>query len=145
MPYGRVGSSPTRATNQLTIINYQFSIMERRNVVVEKSYDFAVRIVKLSQFLVDEKKERVLSRQVLRSGTSIGANIEEAVGAHSTNDFLGKLTIAYKEARETRYWLNLLKDTQYLTIDQFNSLFYDVEEIIKIIGKIQSTTKKKVN
>lgn len=112
---------------------------------MEKSYAFAVRVVRLQQFLVEHKREFVLSKQILRSGTSIGANVEEAIGAQSTNDFLAKISISYKEARETRYWIKLLKDTNYLTLDQFNSLFYDIEAILKIISKIQSTTKNKQN
>ncbi|HRH21694.1 MAG TPA: four helix bundle protein [bacterium] len=119
--------------------------MGRDNVILEKSYAFAVRVVRLQQFLVEHKREFVLSKQILRSGTSIGANVEEAIGAQSTNDFLAKISIAYKEARETRYWIRLLKDTNYLTLDQFNSLFYDIEAILKIISKIQSTTKNKQN
>lgn len=119
--------------------------MGRDNVILEKSYAFAVRVVRLQQFLVEHKREFVLSKQILRSGTSIGANIEESVGAQSTNDFLAKISIAYKEARETKYWIRLLRDTNYLTLDQFNSLFYDIEAILKIISKIQSTTKSKQN
>ena len=116
--------------------------MAQDNIILSKSYKFAIRIVNLYKFLVEVKREYVLSKQVLRSGTSIVANIEEAIGAQSTNDFLAKLAIAYKEARETRYWINLLKDTCFLNLDQFDSLLYDIEEIIKIIGKIQATTKK---
>lgn len=85
------------------------------NVIQAKSYAFAVRIVKLYQHLSAEKKEYVLSRQVLRCGTSIGANVEEAIGGQSRADFVSKMSIAYKEARETSYWLRLLSDTDYLT------------------------------
>lgn len=87
----------------------------KENIVQIKSYAFAVRIVKLYQYMCLEKKEFVLSKQLLRSGTSIGANIEEAIGGHSEKDFYAKLTIAYKEARETHYWIRLLTDTDYIS------------------------------
>ena len=77
-----------------------------------KSYAFALRIVNLYKYLVNEKHEYVLSKQILRSGTAIGANIEEAIGGQSNKDFVSKLSVAYKEARETRYWINLLRDTK---------------------------------
>ncbi len=115
--------------------------MKSDNVIQIKSYAFAVRIVKLYQFLVKEKKEYTLSNQILRSGTSIGANIEEAIGGQSKKDFFAKLTISYKEARETHYWLRLLKDTGYISKEQSLSLIKDVEELLKIIGKIQTTVR----
>lgn len=87
----------------------------KENIIQIKSYAFAVRIVKVYQYLCEEKKEYVLSKQLLRSGTSIGANIEEAIGGQSGKDFYAKLTIAYKEARETHYWIRLLTDTNYLS------------------------------
>ena len=90
-----------------------------------------------------EKKEFVLSKQVLRSGTSIGANIEESIGGASEKDFLHKLTISYKEARETIYWLKLLHATQYISEKEFNSLHNDAEEICKILAKIQITLKSR--
>src|SRR5690242_16621557 len=111
-------------------------MMKRDNVVRDKSYAFAVRVVKLSQYLVTEKKESVLSRQLLRSGTSIGANVEEAIGGQSERDFFAKLNIAYKEARESHYWLRLLQDTGYLTEFQGQSLLADTDELQKIIGSI---------
>ena len=92
-----------------------------------------------------KKKEFVLSKQMLRSGTSIGANIEEAIGGQSKKDFFAKLTIAYKEARETHYWIRLLTDTDYLTKEQSESLLNDVEELHRIIGSIQKTMKTKLN
>lgn len=92
--------------------------MKQDNLIQTKSYAFALRIVKLYQFLSTEKKEYVLSKQLLRSGTSIGANVEEAMGGCSRADFLHKITIAYKEARETSYWLRLLHDADYLTSTQ---------------------------
>ena len=87
--------------------------MKKENIIQQKSFAFALRIVHLYRYLTNEKKEFVLAKQALRSGTSIGANIEEAIGAQSEKDFLSKLSIAYKEARETKYWLNLLKASQY--------------------------------
>ena len=115
--------------------------MKRDNIIQEKSFAFAVRIVKLYKFLCEEKKEFVLSKQILRSGTSIGANIEESIGGQSDRDFFTKLTIAYKEARETVYWLKLLLATDYLAQEQADSLLKDAEEICKILGKIQITMK----
>jgi len=85
------------------------------------------------------------SKQLVRSGTSIGANIEEAIGGQSKKDFFAKLTIAYKEARETYYWTRLLKDTDYLSEKQSNSLLADVEEILKILDSIQKTVKRQLN
>ncbi len=107
-----------------------------KNVVLDKTYDLAVAIVKLSQKLVSEKKEYVLSKQILRSGTSIGANTEEAIGGISKKDFIHKLSIAYKEARETKYWLRILKDTGYINQEEFKYLFDKVEEILRILYKI---------
>jgi len=115
--------------------------MKTENTIQVKSYAFAVRIVKVYQHLSATKKEYVLSKQVLRCGTSIGANVEEAIGGQSRADFLAKLSIAYKEARETSYWLRLLKDTDYLTAPQFESLHLDAEELCRIIAAIQKTTK----
>lgn len=119
--------------------------MKKDNVVQIKSYAFAVRVVKACQYLNNEKKEIILSKQLLRSGTSIGANIEEAIGGQSEKDFLTKLTIAYKEARKTHYWIRLLKDTTYLNQDEANSLIDDVEELLKIIGSIQKTMRENRN
>ena len=115
--------------------------MKKENIIQQKSYDFAIRIVNLYKFLVKEKKEFVLSKQILRSGTSIGANIEESIGGQSKKDFFAKICIAYKEARETNYWLRILKDTNYLDPKLFESLDQDLEEILKIIGKIQTSFK----
>jgi four helix bundle protein len=112
------------------------------NLVHAKSFAFAIRIVRLYQLLAQKKKEFVLSKQLLRSGTSIGANVEEAIGAQSKPDFLSKMSIAYKEARETSYWLRLLKDTGYLTQAEFDSIHADAEELCRIIASIQKTTKE---
>jgi four helix bundle protein len=124
-------------------MNYELRIMKKDNVIQEKSFTFAIRIVNLYKFLCEEKREFVLSKQVLRSGTSIGANIEESIGGYSDKDFLSKLSIAYKEARETVYWLKLLLATGYLNQEQANSLLNDAEEICKIIGSIQLTIKSR--
>ena len=115
--------------------------MKKDNVIRDKSYAFALRIVKLYQFLINEKKEFVLSRQILRSGTSIGANVEEAIGGQSGRDFQSKIAIAYKEARETHYWIRLLKDSNYLTDEYSQSILSDCEELMKILGSIQKTMK----
>jgi len=115
--------------------------MKKENIVQSKSYNFAIRIVKVYKYLNEEKREFILSKQLLRSGTSIGANIEEAIGGQSRKDFFAKLTIAYKEARETHYWIRLLKDTDYLDEEQYNSLIGDIEELQKIIGSIQKTIR----
>lgn len=117
--------------------------MKSGNVIQEKSYAFALRTVKLYQHLVERKKEFVLSRQVLRSGTSIGANVEEALGGQSGRDFLAKFNIAYKEARETHYWLRLLLDSGYLTDAEAASMIADCEELLKLSGSIIKTMKQK--
>ena len=114
------------------------------NLMMEKSFAFALRIVKLYQHLSDRKKEFILSKQVLRSGTSIGANLEESRGAQSSPDFQAKISIAYKEARETSYWLRLLFASKYLTERQFNSLYADCEELIRILGSAQLTLRTKI-
>jgi four helix bundle protein len=115
--------------------------MKKDNVVQVKSYAFAIRILKVYKYLCDEKKEFVLSKQLLRSGTSIGSNVEEAIGAQSDKDFFAKMTLAYKESRETRYWVRLLTDTDYLTKEQETSLISDVDELLKIIGSIQKSIR----
>ncbi len=117
--------------------------MKSGNVIQEKSYAFALRTVKLYQHLVERKKEFVLSKQVLRSGTSIGANVEEALGGQSGRDFLAKFNIAYKEARETHYWLRLLLDSGYLTDAEAVSMIADCEELLKLSGSIIKTMKQK--
>ena len=115
--------------------------MKENNVVIDKSYAFAIRIVNCYKFLYTDKKEFVLSKQLLRSGTSIGANVEEAVGGQSRNDFFAKLSIANKEARETNYWLRIMRDTQILDLKMAESLLSDNEEILKLIGSILKTMK----
>jgi four helix bundle protein len=118
-------------------------MMKEGNVILDKSYAFALRTVKLCKYLLDEKKERVLSKQILRSGTSIGANVEEAVGAQSQKDFVSKMSVAYKETRETRYWLRLLTDSSYIDAKLSQSFLSDCEELLKIIGSIQKTMKSR--
>jgi four helix bundle protein len=117
----------------------------KENIIQDKSYTFAIRIVKLYKYLCEIKKEYVLSKQILRSGTSIGANVEEAIGGQSKNDFISKLSIAYKEARETHYWLRILKDTDFIDEIQFKSLEQDINEILKILTSIQKSVKKVAN
>jgi four helix bundle protein len=117
--------------------------MKKDNVIQQKSFVFAVRIVKLYKYLVEEKKEYVLSRQLLKSGTSIGANIEESIGGQSEKDFISKISIAYKEAREIIYWIRLLNATDYLTNGETKNILPDAEELCKIIGKIQITIKNR--
>lgn len=115
--------------------------MKEDNVVLRKSYDFANRMVKLCRFLCEQHKEYVLSQQMLRSGTSIGANVREAQRAQSRKDFVAKLTIAQKEAYETEYWLELLRDNRYLTQEQFDSIFKDCRELTNILSQIVITSK----
>ena len=116
--------------------------MKADNLIQEKSYAFAIRTVKLYRHLSAKKKEFVLSRQLLRSGTAIGANVEEAVGGQSRADFVAKLSIAYKEARETSYWLRLLRDTDYLTPREFDDIHADADSLCRILSAILTTTKK---
>jgi len=113
------------------------------NNLYKKSYAFAIRVVKSYQFLSDEKREFILSKQMLRSGTSIGANIAEANGAISKADFSAKLSISYKECLETKYWLSLLKDTDFIDQQLFQSMYDDADELAKILYTILSKTKKK--
>lgn len=117
----------------------------RENVVKNKSFAFAVRIVKLYQYLCEQKKEFVLSKQLLRSGTSVGAMIREAEHAETKNDFKHKMGIAQKEINETIYWLELLKETDYLSIEQFENINSDAIEIIKLVTAILKSTKTNIN
>ena len=110
------------------------------NIIEIKSFNFAVRIVNLHKFLV-KKKEHVLSKQVLRCGTSIGANIAEAEQAQSRADFVSKMSIALKEASETKFWLRLLKATEYISEEEFDSIFNDCIEIEKILVSIIKSSK----
>ncbi len=113
----------------------------KENVVKIKSFAFAVRIVKLYKFLKTEQNEFVLSKQVLRCGTSVGAMVREAEHSESTADFVHKLAIAQKEINETIYWLELLKETDFLSQEQFESINADAVELIKLLTSIIKTTK----
>ena len=115
--------------------------MKKDNVIVNKSMAFAIRIVNLYKYLVKNRSEYVLSKQLLRSGTSIGANVRESVCAQSRADFNSKMYIALKEANETVYWLELLEQTEYLTPMQGKSMLDDCNELIKILSSITNTTK----
>jgi four helix bundle protein len=110
--------------------------MKSNNIILDKTFDFAVKIIRLNQYLIKQQKEFVLSAQIIKSGTSIGANAEEAIGGDSRKDFINKFGISYKEARETKYWLRLLEATDYIDKEMATSYLNDVEEILKIIGSI---------
>ena len=116
----------------------------KNNVIKDKSFDFAIRIVKLYQYLCTEKKEFTLSKQLLRSGTSIGAMVKEAEHAESKNDFIHKFAIAQKEANESVYWLELLKATDYLNDKEFKNINTDAIAILKLITSIIKTTKNQL-
>ena len=119
--------------------------MQTENTAREKSKAFAVRTIRLYQYLCEEKKEFVLSKQILRSGTSIGANLAEAETAISRRDFLAKLYIALKECGETLYWLDLLKETDYLTQEQYDSLCRDGEELRKMLSSSTKTLNESLH
>ena len=114
----------------------------KNNPLKEKSFDFAIRIVNLYRFLITEKKEYVMSEQLLKSGTAVGALAREAEHAESKADFIHKLSIAQKECNESLFWLELIERTEYITIEQFNSIFDDAVEIMKLTTSIIITTKK---
>jgi four helix bundle protein len=118
--------------------------MKQNNLILDKSFAFAVRIVKLYKYLCDEQKEYVLSKQLLRCGTSIGANINEAQAGQSKADFIAKMSIASKEARETNYWIELLIETKYLNIEDTHvkSLKEDIEEFIKLLTSIIKSSQQ---
>lgn len=116
----------------------------KNNIVKNKSFDFAIRIVKLNQYLNNTKKEFVLSKQLLRSGTSVGAMIREAEHAESKNDFIHKFAIAQKEANEVIYWLELLKATDYLNEKEFENIYNDAITILKLITSIIKTSKSQL-
>ena len=120
-------------------------VSEMGNTIENKSFDFAVRVVNLYKYLCNEKKEFIISKQLLRSGTSIGANVSEGEKAQSKADFYTKMTIALKEANETDYWLRLMYATEYLTEQEFESLSKDNKEIISILVAITKTTKQDLN
>jgi len=111
------------------------------NVIQEKSYDFSKKIVLFCLSIQRNHKEYILSKQLLRSGTSIGANVEEGIGGFSKNDFRYKMSISYKEARESKYWIKLLRDTKLAPEQECNDLLNDVEDIIRILYKIVDSSK----
>ena len=115
------------------------------SVIQSKSKTFAVRIVRLCQYLREEKREFVLSKQLLRCGTSIGANVHEGKYAQSTDDFISKNSIALKEAAETEYWLELLYETGYITKPEFHSIAGDCSEVVRLLTNIVKTTKENKN
>jgi four helix bundle protein len=117
----------------------------KENIIKNKSFAFAIRIVKLFQYLQAEKKEFVLSKQLLRSGTAVGAMVREAEHSESKADFIHKLAIAQKEINESIYWLELLNATEYISKEQFESINTDAVEIIKLITSIIKTTKFGIN
>src|SRR5690606_30598982 len=111
----------------------------------EKSLEFGIGVVKLYQYLSEQKRECVLSKQFLRSGTAIGALVREAEHAQSKSDFLNKMNISLKEANETLYWIILMKETDYLSQQEFQSIHNDAEELVKMLASIVKTTKQKLN
>ena len=111
----------------------------KENIIVEKSLDFAVRIVNLRKYLIKEYNEYVMSKQLLRCGTSIGANVAEAQRGQSKADFIAKMTIALKEANETEYWLRLLYRTQYLSKEQYESINIDIQKLLGLLVSICRT------
>jgi four helix bundle protein len=114
-------------------------VKKENNVIQEKSFAFAVNVVMLYKHLTEQKREFVLSKQLLRSGTSIGANVEEAIGGQSGKDFGAKINIAYKEARETHYWLRLLKASGYLSDEESISIMNECDQTLRILAAITKT------
>lgn len=112
------------------------------NIVEEKSFKFAVRIVRLYKYLTERKSEKILSKQLLRSGTSIGANVAEAQQAQSNADFISKMNIALKESTETKYWIKLLRETEYLKVEESKTILDDCSELEKLLVSIVKTSKK---
>lgn len=115
--------------------------MKKFNPARDKSYEFAILIVKVCRKIQLEKKEFDLTRQLVRSGTSIGANVEEALGGFSRKDFLYKIGLAYKEARESNYWIRILFDSEFLQLEDRDQLIEKSEELLKILGSIQRTSR----
>lgn len=116
----------------------------KENVIQTKTYTFAIQVVKIVQIIRERRKEFDITKQLLRSGTSIGANVEEAIGGFSKKDFVYKLQISLKEARESNYWIRILKDTNYITDDEFEGLNSSNTEILKILTAILNTSKNEV-
>lgn len=120
-------------------------VVKKENIVMSKSYSFALRIIKLYKYLISAQNEFVLSKQILRSGTGIGALIKESEHAQSKADFINKMNIALKEANETEYWLMLLKDSNYITLKSFESIHSECIELIKLLASIVKSSKKTLN
>jgi four helix bundle protein len=133
----RINETKNKKINEFLVM-----VESKDNVIVQKSYAMALAIVQQYKLLI-EKKEYVLSKQILRSGTSVGANVHEAVASESKKDFIHKLAIALKEARETVYWLSLLKDSNYITIVEHDTLNNQCEELKRILSSIILTTKQR--
>jgi four helix bundle protein len=123
------------------IVGYATLFAMKENILASKSYSFSLEIINLYKYLTVEKKEFVLAKQILRCGTSIGANVEEAIGGYSRKEFGSKLSIAYKEARETKYWLRLLFDSQYISKEQLDRLIPQIETILRILYSTLHTLK----
>lgn len=115
---------------------------KEENIIVAKSYAFAVRCVNLYKFLCEEKKDYTIGRQLLRSGTSIGANVKEAIRGVSRADFATKMSISLKEASESEFWIEILKDTSYITEEQADSMLKDCQELLKLLMSIVKTSKQ---
>jgi four helix bundle protein len=115
------------------------------NVLRNKSYQFALRMIKLFRYMCEKHKEYILSKQILRSGTAIGALVREAEHAQSKADFLNKMNIALKEANETEYWLSLLKDSDFLSEKEYNSIYENIDELLRLLVSIVKTTKTRLN
>lgn len=124
-------------------MSYELLVMsEKKSIIKDRSFAFAVRVIRLFQYLTETKKEYVLSKQLLRSGTAIGALVREAQNAESTKDFIHKLGIAQKESDETIYWLELLKETEYINDKEFESINNEANELLKMIRSAILTSKK---
>lgn len=115
-----------------------------KNILKDKSYSFAIEVVRLSQYLVNDKKEYVISKQILRSGTPVGALIREAEFGQSRKDFISKMSISLKEANETDYWISILKDTGYIDEDKYNQLKLEISNIIRMLISSVKTAKSNV-
>ncbi|OAI07599.1 four helix bundle protein [Methylomonas methanica] len=126
--------------SQLSTVNSPFT---KRNPISEKSFAFALRVVKMSKFLQSNKKEYVLSKQVLRSGTAIGALVREAEHAQSKADFINKMSIALKEANETDYWIELLYQSGEITLESYQSIKPDIQELLKLLVSIVKTSRER--
>ena len=137
---GKTNLTHIKELNKFTKIPH----MKDNNLIAEKSFDFAVKAVDLYKVLRFKQKEFVLSTQFLRSSTSVAANVEEAIGAQSKRDFLHKISIAYKEARETKLWIRLINHANFIAPSEADQLLSGAEELCKILGKIQLTIKERL-